>query len=69
MNLTSSEAEKLEKYCSITGRPATDVIRELIRSVPIEEGSNALTVRCLKFGCSHHLFRGAASTPAVRHRS
>ncbi|MBW4429898.1 MAG: CopG family transcriptional regulator [Nostoc desertorum CM1-VF14] len=41
INLTSSEAEKLEKYCSITGRPATDVIRELIRSVPIEEVQNA----------------------------
>ncbi|WP_225912822.1 hypothetical protein [Nostoc flagelliforme] len=27
INLTSSEAEKLEKYCSMTGRPATDVIR------------------------------------------
>jgi predicted DNA-binding protein len=37
INLTSSEAEKLEKYCSMTGRPATDVIRELIRSLPIED--------------------------------
>ncbi|MHC5780054.1 MAG: CopG family transcriptional regulator, partial [Nostoc sp.] len=34
---TSSEAEKLEKYCSMTGRPATDVIRELIRSLTIED--------------------------------
>ncbi|MEH1908461.1 CopG family transcriptional regulator [Nostoc sp.] len=33
INLTSSEAQKLEQYCSITGRPATDVIRELIRSL------------------------------------
>ena len=41
INLTSSEAEKLEKYCSMTGRPATDVIRELIRSVPTEETQNA----------------------------
>ncbi|MBW4458392.1 MAG: CopG family transcriptional regulator [Nostoc indistinguendum CM1-VF10] len=41
INLTSSEAERLEKYCSITGRPATDVIRELVRSVPIEEVQNA----------------------------
>ncbi|MBD6615506.1 CopG family transcriptional regulator [Komarekiella sp. 'clone 1'] len=32
INLTSSEAKKLENYCSITGRPATDVIRELIRT-------------------------------------
>jgi hypothetical protein len=38
INLTSSEAQKLEQYCSITGRPATDVIRELIRSLcPQEE--------------------------------
>ncbi|MEH1968569.1 MULTISPECIES: CopG family transcriptional regulator [unclassified Nostoc] len=33
INLTSGEAQKLEQYCSITGRPATDVIRELIRSL------------------------------------
>ena len=37
INLTSSEAEKLEKYCSITGRPATDIIRELIRSLATED--------------------------------
>ncbi|WGV29227.1 ribbon-helix-helix protein, CopG family [Halotia branconii] len=37
INLTSSEAKKLEKYCSTTGRPATDVIRELIRSLAIED--------------------------------
>ncbi len=37
INLTSSEAEKLEKYCSMTGRPATDVIRELIRSLPTQD--------------------------------
>ncbi|WP_208766668.1 CopG family transcriptional regulator [Nostoc flagelliforme] len=37
INLTSGEAEKLEKYCSSTGRPATDVIRELIRSLPTED--------------------------------
>lgn len=37
INLTSSEAEKLEKYCSVTGRPATDVIRELLRSLKTEE--------------------------------
>jgi predicted DNA-binding protein len=40
INLTASEAERLEKYCSSTGRPATDVIRELIRSLPDEEISN-----------------------------
>ncbi len=40
INLTSSETEKLEKYCSIIGRPATDVIRELIRSLTTEETQN-----------------------------
>jgi predicted DNA-binding protein len=40
INLASSESEKLEKYCSMTGRPATDVIRELIRSLPAEETPN-----------------------------
>jgi hypothetical protein len=39
INLTSGEAEKLEKYCSTTGRPATDVIRELIRSLAVEKTS------------------------------
>ncbi|MBD2249065.1 CopG family transcriptional regulator [Nostoc sp. FACHB-888] len=39
LNLTSSESEKLAKYCAITGRPATDVIRELIRSLTITESS------------------------------
>ncbi|WP_193194974.1 CopG family transcriptional regulator [Nostoc sp. MG11] len=34
VNLTSGEVEKLEQYCKITGRAATDVIRELIRSIP-----------------------------------
>ncbi|MEH2252882.1 MAG: CopG family transcriptional regulator [Nostoc sp.] len=36
INLTSGEAQKLEKYCSMTGRPATDIIRELIRSLTTE---------------------------------
>ncbi|WP_180976494.1 CopG family transcriptional regulator [Fischerella sp. JS2] len=36
LNLASGEAEKLEKYCQQTGRPATDVIRELIRGLPIQ---------------------------------
>jgi selenocysteine-specific translation elongation factor len=35
LNLGLIESEKLERYCAITGRPATDVIRELIRSLPI----------------------------------
>lgn len=33
INLASNESQKLEQYCSQTGRPATDVIRELIRSL------------------------------------
>ena len=37
INLTSGEAQKLEHYCSMTGRPATDVIRELIRSLSTQE--------------------------------
>jgi hypothetical protein len=41
INLTLGEAERLEKYCSMTGQPATDVIRELIRSLTFEETLNA----------------------------
>ncbi len=37
VNLATQEAEKLEKYCQQTGRPATDVIRELIRSLPVSD--------------------------------
>ena len=37
VNLTSGEAQKLEEYCDNTGRPATDVIRELIRGLHAEE--------------------------------
>ncbi|MEH2055831.1 MAG: CopG family transcriptional regulator [Nostoc sp.] len=33
INLAAAENEKLEQYCAITGRAATDVIRELIRSL------------------------------------
>lgn len=40
LNLTLTEADKLERYCSTTGRPATDVIRELIRTLKIEEKEN-----------------------------
>ncbi len=32
INLAAEEAKKLEKYCAVTGRPMTDVLRELIRS-------------------------------------
>ncbi|MEH2007811.1 CopG family transcriptional regulator [Nostoc sp.] len=37
INLASVESEKLERYCAMTGRPATDVIWELIRSLSITE--------------------------------
>lgn len=32
VNLAAEEAKILEKYCATTGRPMTDVLRELIRS-------------------------------------
>jgi ribosomal protein S10 len=35
INLASNEAKNLEKYCEQTGRSATDVIRELIRALPV----------------------------------
>ncbi|MBD0385124.1 CopG family transcriptional regulator [Nostoc sp. XA013] len=35
INLASNEAKNLEKYCEQTGRAATDVIRELIRALPV----------------------------------
>lgn len=34
LNLTSDEAQNLEKYCEQTGRLAIDVIRELIQALP-----------------------------------
>ncbi len=37
INLASNEAKNLEKYCEQTGRPATDVIRELIRALSINQ--------------------------------
>ncbi|MBD2175002.1 CopG family transcriptional regulator (plasmid) [Anabaena sp. FACHB-709] len=36
VNLASTEVETLEDYCTATGRPAADVIRELIRKLKIE---------------------------------
>ncbi|AKG24051.1 CopG family transcriptional regulator [Calothrix sp. 336/3] len=39
VNLATQEAEKLEHYCQQTGRPATDVIRELIRGLPTSHDS------------------------------
>ncbi len=35
LNLTSDEAENLEKYCEQTGKAATDLIRELIQGLPV----------------------------------
>ncbi len=40
VNLAAQEAEILEKYCEKTGRPATDVIRELIRGLQIANNSD-----------------------------
>jgi len=37
LNLASIEAEKLASYCNQTGRPATDVIRELIRGLSVRD--------------------------------
>jgi predicted DNA-binding protein len=37
VNLATQEAEKLERYCQQTGRPATDVIRELIRGLSLSD--------------------------------
>lgn len=39
VNLAAQEAEKLERYCQQTGRPATDVIRELIRGLPVSDNT------------------------------
>ena len=50
INLASAENEKLEKYCANTGRPATDVIRELIRSLSITElSASEQTTPTLKY--------------------
>ncbi|MBW4429635.1 MAG: ribbon-helix-helix protein, CopG family [Nostoc desertorum CM1-VF14] len=35
IDLPSSEAENLEKHCSKSGKTQSDVIRELIRSLPV----------------------------------
>lgn len=40
VNLATQEAETLHKYCQQTGRPATDVIRELIRGLTVSEENN-----------------------------
>ncbi|MEH2137773.1 CopG family transcriptional regulator [Nostoc sp.] len=50
INLASTESEKLEKYCASTGRPATDVIRELIRSLTITKlSASEQTTPTLKY--------------------
>ena len=50
INLASVESEKLERYCAMTGRPATDVIRELIRSLSITElSASEQTTLTLKY--------------------
>ncbi len=40
VNLATQEADILEQYCQQTGRPATDVIRELIRGLPISDDTS-----------------------------
>jgi hypothetical protein len=41
VNLTTEEMNKLESYCALTGRPATDVIRELLRSLEVNKAENS----------------------------
>ncbi|BDI20427.1 hypothetical protein ANSO36C_62290 [Nostoc cf. commune SO-36] len=43
VNLTTEEMKKLESYCVLTGRPATDVIRELLRTLEVENAENSET--------------------------
>ncbi|MBD2531285.1 CopG family transcriptional regulator [Nostoc flagelliforme FACHB-838] len=43
VNLTTEEMNKLECYCALTGRPATDVIRELLRTLEVENAENSET--------------------------
>lgn len=40
---SNSGGRKTEKYCRQTGRPATDVIRELIRALPVNDDSKDVT--------------------------
>jgi hypothetical protein len=37
IDITSKGEENLKKYCLMTGRSATNVIRELILSLPTED--------------------------------
>jgi hypothetical protein len=41
VNLTTEEMKKLECYCALTGRPATDVIRELLRTLEVDNTENS----------------------------
>ncbi len=41
VNLTTEEMKKLERYCALTGRPATDVIRELLRTLEVDKTKNS----------------------------
>ncbi|MBW4690032.1 MAG: CopG family transcriptional regulator [Komarekiella atlantica HA4396-MV6] len=36
VNLALEEKKRLENYCAMTGRPATDVVRELVRCLEVE---------------------------------
>jgi hypothetical protein len=40
VNLAAQEADRLEQYCQQTGRPATDVIRELIRGLSVSDDAS-----------------------------
>ena len=35
INLSVQEVEKLEEYCQKTGKQTNDIIRELVRTLPI----------------------------------
>lgn len=48
LNLAAVEAEKLASYCDQTGRPATDVIRELVRGLPMPSVRSDATVNATK---------------------
>ncbi|MEH2325400.1 MAG: CopG family transcriptional regulator [Nostoc sp.] len=41
VNLTTEEMKKLQSYCALTGRPATDVIRELLRTLKVDNAENS----------------------------
>jgi predicted DNA-binding protein len=41
INLTTEEMKKLDDYCALTGRPATDIIRELLRSLEVDDSENS----------------------------